>query len=242
MLAQTDIATEAEAVSLADAYSPRHGTRFRHQRAGHCGQHVHRRLDLDHADAADAEAVYKQADIALYQTKTNAKGNFRFFHPDMQEKFDKAHRLRLDLMTALENDELFLEFQPIVRTSDCAIIGAEALLRWRHPTRGIISPAEFIPIAEDSGLICDIGAWVLRQACNAAQRWPAHVNISVNVSPRQFELGDIVQTVSNALQLSGLTPDRLKLEITESVFISKEFIEFIYDERAAKSRRQSRPG
>ena len=173
-------------------------------------------------EVTDVEAVYKQADIALYQSKTNAKGNFRFFHPDMQEKFDRAHRLRLDLMTALENEELYLAFQPIIRTSDGAIIGAEALLRWRHPTHGLISPAEFIPIAEDSGLICDIGSWVLHQACHAAQAWPAGVRISVNVSPRQFELGDIVQTVADALRLSGLAPDRLKLEITESVFISKE--------------------
>ena len=140
----------------------------------------------------------------------------------MQEKFDKAHRLRLDLTTALENDELFLEFQPIVRTTNCSIVSAEALLRWRHPTRGIIPPGEFIPIAEDSGLICDIGAWVLRQACSAAQRWPEQVNISVNVSPRQFELDDIVQTVSNALRMSGLAPGRLRLEITESVFFSKD--------------------
>ena len=112
-------------------------------------------------DVTDVETVYKRADIALYQSKTHAKGTFRLFHPEMQEKFDRAHRLRLDLATALENDELYLEFQPIVRTSDGAMIGAEALLRWQHPTQGFISPAEFIPIAEDSGLICEIGAWFL---------------------------------------------------------------------------------
>ena len=173
-------------------------------------------------EVTDVEAVYKQADIALYQSKTNAKGNFCFFHPDMQEKFDRAHRLRLDLMTALENEELYLAFQPIIRMSDGAINGAEALLRWRHPTHGLISPEEFIPIAEDSGLICDIGSWVLHQACHTAQAWPADVRISVNVSPRQFELGDIVQIVADALRLSGLAPDRLALEITESVFISRE--------------------
>jgi EAL domain-containing protein (putative c-di-GMP-specific phosphodiesterase class I) len=140
----------------------------------------------------------------------------------MQEKFDREHRLRLDLTTALENDELFFEFQPIIRTSDGAVIGAEALLRWRHPTHGLISPAEFIPIAEDSGLICEIGAWLLHRACHAAQEWPADLSISVNISPRQFELGDIVQTVADVLRRSGLAPERLKLEITESVFISKE--------------------
>ena len=221
MLAQAGIATEEEAADLA--------AHILHAMAGGFTINelvIAASMSIGIAMAApevtDVEAVYKQADIALYQSKTNAKGNFRFFHPDMQEKFDRAHRLRLDLMTALENEELYLAFQPIIRTSDGAIIGAEALLRWRHPTHGLISPAEFIPIAEDSGLICDIGSWALHQACHAAQAWPAGVRVSVNVSPRQFELGDIVQTVSDALRLSGLAPDRLQLEITELVFISKE--------------------
>jgi diguanylate cyclase (GGDEF)-like protein/PAS domain S-box-containing protein len=221
MLAQTGIETQAEAVNLAERILRAMGRGFVINELIIAAS-MSIGISISTEDVAGAEAIYKQADIALYQTKTHAKGNFRFFHPDMQEKFDKAHRLRLDLMTALENDELFLEFQPIVRTTNCSIVSAEALLRWRHPTRGIIPPAEFIPIAEDSGLICDIGAWVLRQACSAAQRWPEQVNISVNVSPRQFELDDIVQTVSNALQRSGLAPGRLRLEITESVFFSKD--------------------
>lgn len=221
MLAQTGIALPAEAQSLTERILRAMGRGFIINELNIAAS-MSIGVAISTADIVDAEALYKQADIALYQSKTNAKGNFRLFHPDMQEKFDKAHRLRLDLATALENQELFLEYQPIVRTADCSIVGSEALLRWRHPTRGVISPAEFIPIAEDSGLICGIGAWVLLQACSAAQRWSAPVNISVNVSPRQFELDDILQTVSNALHLSGLAPHRLRLEITESVFFSKD--------------------
>ena len=220
MLAQTGIATADEAEALAEQI--RHAMR----RAFNINDLViasSMSIGVAMTTAeTDVEAFYKQADIALYQSKTNAKGNFRFFHSDMQEKFDRAHRLRFDLATALDNEELKLAFQPIIRTSDGAIIGAEALLRWRHPVRGLISPAEFIPIAEDSGLICEIGAWVLHQACHVAQGWPAELSVSVNVSPRQFELGDLVKTVSDALRHSGLAPERLKLEITESVFISKE--------------------
>jgi len=221
MLAQTSIATEEEAETLA-AHILR--TMARGFLVDELVIAISMSIGIATATSAatDAEALYKQADIALYQSKTNARGNFRFFHPDMQKKFDRAHRLRLDLMTALKKNEFYLEFQPIIRTSDGALDGAEALLRWQHPTWGLISPAEFVPIAEDSGLICEIGSWVLHQACLAAQRWSTALNISVNVSPRQFELGDIVQTAADALRRSGLAPARLKLEITESVFISKE--------------------
>ncbi|HTJ89325.1 MAG TPA: EAL domain-containing protein [Acidocella sp.] len=221
MLAQTGIATEAEAERLAEdvLHAMRGGFIIN-------GLVIAASMSVGVAmttpDVTDGEAVYKRADIALYQSKTHAKGNFRCFHSDMQEKFDRAHRLRFDLATALEDKELYLEFQPIIRTQDGEIVGAEALLRWRHPIHGLIPPAEFIPIAEDSGLICEIGAWMLDQACHAAQGWPAKIGVSVNVSPRQFELGDIVQTVADALHRSGLAPERLKLEITESVFISKE--------------------
>jgi diguanylate cyclase (GGDEF)-like protein/PAS domain S-box-containing protein len=221
ILARTGIATEDEAEALAEQI--RHTMR----RAFSINDlaiatSMSIGVTMTTPDLTDVETLYKQADIALYQSKIHAKGNFRFFHADMQEKFDRAHRLRFDLTTALDNAELNLAFQPIIRTLDGAIIGAEALLRWRHPMRGCISPAEFIPIAEHSGLICEIGAWVLHQACHAAQAWPAELSVSVNVSPRQFELGDLVQTVADALRRSGLAPERLKLEITESVFLSKE--------------------
>jgi diguanylate cyclase (GGDEF)-like protein/PAS domain S-box-containing protein len=221
MLAQTGITTEGEAEILAEHIIRTMGRGFRINDLV-IATSMSIGVAITTPDVTDVETIYKQADIALYQSKTNAKGNYRFFHPDMQEKFDRAHRLRLDLMMALKNEELYLEFQPIIRTSDGTIDGAEALLRWQHPTRGLISPTEFIPIAEDSGLICEIGSWVLHQACAAAQKWSTEVSISVNVSPRQFELGDIVQTVADALRHSGLAPERLKLEITESVFISKE--------------------
>ena len=221
MLAQTGIAHQAEAMELAERIVQAMGRSFiiNGLVISACTSIG---IAISAQDLLDIEAIYKQADLALYQVKTNAKGNFLFFHADMQANFDRAHWLRLDLKKARESGELYLEFQPIIRVSDGGIIGAEALLRWRHPTHGLISPAEFIPIAEESGLICDIGAWVLHQACHAARHWPLDATVSVNVSPRQFELDDIVQTVSDALRLSGLTPDRLNLEITESVFISKE--------------------
>ena len=221
MLAQTGIATEAEAERLAaDVLHAMRGGFIINGLVIAASMSIG--LAMTTPGVTDVEAVYKRADIALYQSKAHAKGNFRRFHSDMQAKFDRAHRLRFELAAALENKELYLEFQPIIRTQDGEIVGAEALLRWRHPTHGVIPPAEFIPIAENSGLICEIGAWMLDQACRAAQGWPAKIGISVNVSPRQFELGDIVQTVADALHRSGLAPERLKLEITESVFISKE--------------------
>lgn len=172
-------------------------------------------------DCTDPDQLYKRADLALYEAKATARGHYRLFQPKMQAASDAVRHMRTDLAAALAKEELSLAFQPIVRVSDRLIVGVEALARWRHPQRGVVSPAEFIPVAEESGLIVDLGEWVLRQACTAARRWPDDVRVSVNVSPRQFELSNVATVVYGALGASGLPTKRLKLEVTESVLLSK---------------------
>jgi diguanylate cyclase (GGDEF)-like protein/PAS domain S-box-containing protein len=166
------------------------------------------------------EDLYKQADLALYEVKKSNRGGYQLFRPEMQHAFELKGSIRSDLKVALERNEFELMFQPIVQMSDRQIKGVEALLRWHHPSRGLVSPTQFIPIAEESGLIRELGAWVLHQACIAAQEWPDSVMISVNVSPRQLEPGDFSTVVQEALRASGLPARRLKLEVTESVFVA----------------------
>jgi diguanylate cyclase (GGDEF)-like protein/PAS domain S-box-containing protein len=169
----------------------------------------------------DPDQLYQQADLALHEAKARARGHYQLFRPEMQVVSDAVRHMRTDLVAALAREELSLAFQPIVNVSDRRIVGVEALARWQHPERGAVFPAEFIPVAEETGLIADLGAWVLRQACTAARRWPDDVKISVNVSPRQFELSDVAKVVSDALTASGLPAKRLQLEVTESVLLSK---------------------
>ncbi|GLR66619.1 hypothetical protein GCM10010909_12990 [Acidocella aquatica] len=171
--------------------------------------------------STNSDSLYQQADRALYEAKKQARGAYRVFRQEMQNLLDKTSHLHMDLISALAGDEFFLEFQPIIQLSKRCIVGVEALIRWNHPTRGMISPAEFIPVAEESGLITKLGAWVLRRACEAAHQWPETVKVSVNISPRQFELDDVYRMVSSVLLTSGLPAKRLKLEITESVLLSQ---------------------
>jgi EAL domain-containing protein (putative c-di-GMP-specific phosphodiesterase class I) len=130
------------------------------------------------------------------------------------------HALELDLRNALGNGEFELYYQPLVNLEFGNISGFEALIRWHHPKRGMVSPVEFIPIAEETGLIIPIGEWVLRQACDEGANWPDEVSLAVNLSPIQFKAADLAQTVINALECSGLGPDRLQLEITEAVLLN----------------------
>ncbi|WP_288051211.1 GGDEF domain-containing phosphodiesterase [Acidiphilium sp.] len=169
----------------------------------------------------DAARLCRHADLALYETRTEAPGSFRVFTPAMEQESLRKRQLKRDLADALGRSELELAFQPIVRTADGTIAAAETLLRWNHPEQGRIPPAEFIPLAEESGLIAPIGAWVLRQACAAACRWPEAVGLSVNVSPRQIELADLPALVRDVLEATGLAPRRLHLEITETVLVSR---------------------
>lgn len=164
--------------------------------------------------------LYRQADLALYEVKKSNRGSYQLFRSEMQHAFELRGSIRTDLKLALERNEFELMFQPIVQVSDRQIKGVEALLRWHHPSRGLVSPAQFIPIAEEGGLIRELGAWVLRRACMTALEWPDSVMISVNVSPRQLEPGDFLSVVQEALRVSGLPAKRLKLEVTESVLVA----------------------
>lgn len=172
-------------------------------------------------DEIDSDTLYGRADRALYEAKTKARGSYRMFRPEMQAAFDAVRSLRADIAAGLMREEFSLAFQPIIQLSNGRVAGVEALLHWQHPERGLIPPDEFIPLAEESGQIASLGAWVLNRACAAARDWPEDVKVSVNVSPRQFELGDVPGVVCEALSASGLPARRLKLEVTESVLLSQ---------------------
>jgi diguanylate cyclase (GGDEF)-like protein len=171
------------------------------------------------ADAADPDQLLKKADMALYRAKADGRGTYRFFEPDMDARMQARRALELDLRSAVATGQFELHYQPLVNLKTEKINGFEALIRWRHPDRGIISPGEFIPLAEETGLIVPIGEWVLRQACEDAAKWPGDIGVAVNLSPAQFKTGVVTQSVINALARSGLSPTRLELEITESVLL-----------------------
>ncbi|SHK38212.1 PAS domain S-box-containing protein/diguanylate cyclase (GGDEF) domain-containing protein [Bradyrhizobium lablabi] len=169
-------------------------------------------------DGEDARSLFANADAALYRAKHEGRGVVRFFTPAMDQQLRDRRALERDLRSAVANGELFVEYQP-QRHSDGEIIGFEALVRWHHPQRGIVPPAEFIPIAEESDLIIGIGEWVLRQACREAASWDDTLQVAVNVSAIQFRRGDLQQMVRTVLQETGIPPARLELEITEGVLI-----------------------
>ena len=173
-------------------------------------------------DGSAADHLMKCADLALYRAKADGRGMFRFFEPDMSARVQARHDLERDLRLALGAGEFHLVFQPQVRVDSEALTGFEALLRWTHPERGAVPPAEFIPLAEETGLIAPIGKWVLRAACKEAARWPDPVKVAVNLSPVQFRSRALVATVTNALAASGLAPRRLELEITEAVLLRND--------------------
>ena len=170
-------------------------------------------------DGADATALAKNADLALYRSKHDGRGGYRFFEAAMDAEARKRRQMELDLHDALNEGQLFLMFQPLFNLSESRVSAFEALLRWNHPTRGLVSPVDFIPLAEDTGLIVPIGEWVVREACRVARNWPDHVRVAVNVSPVQFRNPGLAAVILQALTESGLAPQRLELEITESLFI-----------------------
>jgi diguanylate cyclase (GGDEF)-like protein len=178
-------------------------------------------IALAPADGADLESLLKNSDLALYGAKADGRGAYRFFEPEMNARMQRRRALEADLRNALENGELALHYQPLLDLDRDEISGCEALLRWNHPGRGRVSPADFIPAAEGSGLIVPIGEWALRQACREAATWPGDLKVSVNLSAIQFKARNLVQSVIAALGDSGLAPDRLELEITESVLLGR---------------------
>ncbi|MGY8704165.1 EAL domain-containing protein [Bradyrhizobium sp. 18BD] len=170
-------------------------------------------------DGSDLDQLIKNADLAMYGAKASGRRTHRFFEPEMDASAKARLSLEQDLRQALVNGGFEIHYQPLVDLRTNAVSGCEALLRWRHPERGMVSPAEFIPIAEDTGLINELGDWVLRTACNEAATWPAHVRVAVNVSPVQLKCDTLALRIAGALAASGLDPRRLELEITEAVLI-----------------------
>jgi diguanylate cyclase (GGDEF)-like protein/PAS domain S-box-containing protein len=174
------------------------------------------------ADGLDAHNLLSRADLAMYKVKSQGRNGWCFYQPEMDEQL--LHRLEMeqDLKSALEKGEFELFFQPLLDLASGDVVSFEALLRWHHPVRGMVPPSEFIPIAEDSGLIGPIGEWVVKTACAAAVAWPHPWRIAVNISAVQFRHKSLVRLVKQALAQSGLPPHRLELEITESVILSDE--------------------
>jgi diguanylate cyclase (GGDEF)-like protein/PAS domain S-box-containing protein len=166
-----------------------------------------------------SDNLLKMADLALYRAKSGGRNGFRFFDPEMSEIASARHETEIELRRAIQQNELELHYQPIIDTKTRKICGAEALVRWRHPTKGLIFPDKFIPLAEETGLITQIGEWVLHAACQEAATWPAHIMLAVNLSLVQFRKADLEGTVTRALAASGLPPQRLELEITETALI-----------------------
>ncbi|WP_188312018.1 sensor domain-containing protein [Salinarimonas soli] len=171
------------------------------------------------SDGLDPDVLLKNADMALYRAKADGRGACRFFEPAMDARLQERRRLELDLRRALAASEFELYYQPLVNAQSSEIIGFEALLRWNHPERGQVPPAEFIPLAEEIGLIIPLGEWVLRDACREAAAWPRKLKVAVNLSPVQFRSPTLLHTAVSALGMSGLSPHRLELEITESVLL-----------------------
>ena len=170
-------------------------------------------------DGSDIDQILKNADLAMYAAKAAGRRTYRFFEPDMEAEVRARRSLEMDLRQALIDGGFEVYYQPCLGLQTNAITGCEALVRWRHPQRGMISPAEFVPLAEDTGLINQLGEWVLTTACKEAVTWPDNIRLAVNVSPIQFKSGTLALKVMGALAASGLPASRLELEITEAVLI-----------------------
>ncbi|HXF54662.1 MAG TPA: EAL domain-containing protein [Hyphomicrobiaceae bacterium] len=170
-------------------------------------------------DGKDPDQLTRNADLALYRAKSAGRGGFAFFEAGMDVQMQERRALENDMRAALPAGQFELHYQPVLNLARNEIVGVEALVRWRHPERGMISPGEFIPLAEEVGFIVPLGEWVIRQACATAAGWPSTVKVAVNLSPAQFRSTGLVQVVMNALASSGLAPDRLELEITENILL-----------------------
>jgi diguanylate cyclase (GGDEF)-like protein/PAS domain S-box-containing protein len=180
-------------------------------------------ISISPTDGTEPDELLKNADMALYGAKADGRGNHRFFELEMDARMKERRDLEMDLRKALVNKEFELHYQPLVNLQTNEITAFEALLRWNHPTRGMISPADFIPIAEETGLIIPLGEWVLNTACEETANWPDHVKVAVNLSPTQLTNRNLVSVVKKALDDSGMDARRLQLEITETVLLQNTF-------------------
>lgn len=185
-------------------------------------------------DGREPDELLKNADLALYRAKADGRGSYRLYEPGMDKRLQARRAIEIDLRRALAFKQLQLFYQPKVRADSREIIGFEALIRWNHPDRGPVSPAAFIPLAEEIGVIVPVGEWVLREACEQAASWPRAVSVGVNLSPVQFRTGMILETVTSALAHSGLAPERLEIEITEGALLenSEAVLEVLHGLRA----------
>jgi diguanylate cyclase (GGDEF)-like protein len=180
-------------------------------------------ISLAPIDATEPDLLLKNADMALYGAKADGRGTYRFFEPEMDARMKARRELDMDLRKALANGEFRLHYQPLVNIQNNEITAFEALLRWNHPIRGLVPPAEFIPIAEETGLIIPLGEWVLRGACQETANWPTNIKVAVNLSPAQLNSRNFTDVVVNALAASGVSANRLQLEITETVLLQNTF-------------------
>jgi diguanylate cyclase (GGDEF)-like protein len=171
-------------------------------------------------DGSTVDELLLKADLALYAAKSQGRGTFLHFNAKMQHEAEDRLKLENDLRHALKRNQFVVYYQPVVSAATQQVMGFEALLRWMHPERGVVPPNTFIPIAEENGLIAEIGEWVVRTACHDAMRWPDHIFVSVNLSPRQLVIPALPNSISEAITASRIQPSRLELEVTESVFMS----------------------
>jgi diguanylate cyclase (GGDEF)-like protein/PAS domain S-box-containing protein len=171
------------------------------------------------ANGTRPDQILRNADLALYRAKAAGRSTYRFFESQMDSEMRQRRTAEFELRQAVKEGELALHYQPLVSADDNRPMGFEALVRWNHPVRGLVAPADFIPIAEQTGLIREIGDWTIREACQAAARWPDDLVVAVNLSPRHFRMSDMAAVVRDALLKSGLAPHRLELEITENLLI-----------------------
>ena len=172
------------------------------------------------ADGEDGVTLMKHADLALYRAKHEGKSCYHFFEPSLDEQARQRRQMELDLRKAINEGEFELYFQPLYSLTEERLKGFEALIRWNHPKKGVVSPNDFIPLAEETGLILPIGEWVIREACHQASLWDDDLAVAVNISPKQFSSPELVSKILNAIAASGIAPNRLELEITESIFIA----------------------
>jgi len=180
-------------------------------------------ISIAPVDGTEPDQLLKNADMALYGAKADGRGTYRFFEAEMDKRMKERRDLEMDLRQALTNGEFELHYQPLVNLQTNEITAFEALLRWHHPAKGLISPADFIPIAEETGLIVSIGEWVLRTACKETANWPDHVKVAVNLSPAQLKTKNLVSIVKDALADCDMAPERLQLEITETMLMQNTF-------------------
>jgi diguanylate cyclase (GGDEF)-like protein len=171
------------------------------------------------ADNSKVEDLLKSADLAMYRAKADGRGTYRFFEPEMDAAAQARRAMELSLRAANVDNAFMVYYQPLVDLASKRVTCLEALLRWRHPEKGFIPPTQFIPLAEEIGIIVSLGEWVLRQACMDAMHWPDDIKVAVNLSPVQFKYGGLPRAVRDALSASGLPPRRLELEVTESVLL-----------------------